>query len=185
MIRRVMKMGLLIRTLSIMIIICAANAYGQDQQEKHLMTSVENEQRSIEKTIKNLFRAISFRQGEEPNMHKIKSLFIGEGILINYNDPEPLVLPVDEFIVHFNKQFSDGIMTQLEDREIFAETKVFGRIAHRFSYYEARFDKNDEKPFAVGVNSIQLMKINDEWKITSMAWNDDKGEGFSALPNSH
>ncbi len=162
---------------------CVVYAYGQDQREEHHMISVGDEQRSIEKTIEHLFRAISFKQGEEPNMHKIKSLFIGEGILINYNDPEPLILPVDEFIVYFNKQFSDGVMTQLEDREVHAETRIFGRIAHRFSYYEARFDESDEKPFAVGVNTIQLMKINDEWKITSMAWNDDKGEGFSSLPN--
>ncbi len=174
-----MNTDFLIKIISGIMIISILGACDQNNHREDIMTSTDMEQQAIEKTIEALFNAISFKLGEEPNMHKLKPLFIDHGILINYNDPEPLMLPVDDFIVHFNRQFSDGLITQLEDREIHSKTEIFGRIAHRVSYYEARFDAGDAEPFAVGVNSIQLMKIGDEWKITSMAWNDDRGEGFS------
>lgn len=137
-----------------------------------------NELKAIDQTIEKVFEAISFRKGERPNMYKLIPLFIKEGILINYNEEQPLILKVKDFVDHFEQQVKEGIISELEDKEVRSETKIFGKIAHRFSYYEARFNPSDPTPFAVGVNSIQLIKVNGRWKVTSMAWNDDKGIGF-------
>ena len=36
-----------------------------------------------------------------------------------------------------------------------------------------------EASFARGVNSIQLIKTQEGWRVTRMAWNDDnRGDGF-------
>ncbi len=37
--------------------------------------------------------------------------------------------------------------------------ELLGRIAHRFSTYEARFDLDEPKPFSVGINSIQFIRV--------------------------
>ncbi len=136
-------------------------------------------QESLDQTIEAVFKAICFLPGDPPNMRQIRPFFADQGIMINYNDEQPLILPVDQFISHFEAQVSAGILPSLEDREVHSETKIYGRIAHRFSFYEARLTKDDAVPFAVGVNSIQLIRVGNDWKITSMAWNDDNdGDGF-------
>ncbi len=133
---------------------------------------------NLNKTVKQLFAAISFEAGSEPNMPAIRNLFIGEGLLINYNEEEPQVFGVAAFIEHFHGLFQQGIITSLEDREVHHKTKIYDRVAHRYSFYEARTHPEAD-PFAVGINSIQFILVGDEWKITSMAWNDDaRGDGF-------
>ena len=132
----------------------------------------------VNDTIDKLFAAISFENGMKPNMYKIKDLFIENGLMINYNEENPQTFQVEDFINHFNSLFEEKIITSLEDKEVHHKTKVYDRIAHRYSFYEARVSP-EEEPFAVGINSIQLIKVGNEWKISSMAWNDDvRGDGF-------
>lgn len=56
------------------------------------------------------------------------------------------------------------------EREISRRTDKFGNIAHVFSTYEARHAKDDEKPFARGINSIQLMNDGKRWWIVTVFW---------------
>jgi hypothetical protein len=55
-------------------------------------------------------------------------------------------------------------------------TDLFGSIAQRFSTYEARFDRNAKEPFAVGINSIQLIETGGSWKVASLVWNNQTDE---------
>jgi len=138
----------------------------------------KNEIEKINITVSKLFESISFKKGNQPNMHGIKDLFIDKGLLIDYNKENPQTFHVQDFIDHFTGLFDQGMITGLEDREVHHKTKVYDRIAHRYSFYEARTSPIEE-PFAVGINSIQLIKVGENWKISSMAWNDDvRGDGF-------
>src|SRR5215831_19744286 len=62
------------------------------------------------------------------------------------------------------------------EREISRRTERFGQIAHLFSTYESRHAKEDEKPFARGINSIQMMNDGQRWWIVTVFWQgeDDK-----------
>jgi hypothetical protein len=53
---------------------------------------------------------------------------------------------------------------------------MFGNIAHVFSTYESKHAKDDEKPFARGINSFQLMNDGKRWWIVTIFWQgeDDK-----------
>ena len=133
---------------------------------------------NVNKTISKLFSAISFEKGTTPKMPEIQDLFIEKGLLINFNEENPQIFSVKEFISHFHGLFESNNITSLEDREVHHKTKIYDRIAHRYSFYEARTSPGED-PFAVGVNSIQLIKIGEDWKVTSMTWNDDiRGDGF-------
>lgn len=125
-----------------------------------------------------LFKAISFKEGNQPNIGEIKGMFIDKGLLINCNEEIPQVLLVDEFIEYFHSLFKQEHITSLHEIEVHHKTKIYDHIAHRYSFYEAR-TKLGATPFAVGINTLQFVKIGQAWKITSMAWNDDKrGDGF-------
>ena len=132
----------------------------------------------IDESIARVFDAICFDAATGPTMYQLKEVFVDEGLLINYNEEEPVILPVDDFIKSFEEVVASGAIPSLEDKEVRHETRVFDKIAHRYSFYEARFTAS-EAPFARGVNSIQLIKTQEGWKVTSMAWNDDnRGDGF-------
>jgi hypothetical protein len=56
------------------------------------------------------------------------------------------------------------------EREISRRVEKFGNIAHVFSTYESRHAKDDAKPFARGINSIQLMNDGLRWWIVTIFW---------------
>lgn len=138
----------------------------------------KQEMESINQTTQALFEAISFPTGSQPNIAKIKDLFIEDGLMINSNGEEPEVFRVDQFVDHFHGLFEQEVITSLHEAEVHHKTKVYDRVAHRFSFYKASVSPEAE-PFAVGVNTIQFVRIGGKWKISSMAWNDDnRGDGF-------
>jgi len=62
------------------------------------------------------------------------------------------------------------------EREVSRRMEKFGNIAHIFSTYESRHKADDAKPFARGINSIQLMNDGKRWWIVTVFWQaeDDK-----------
>ena len=62
------------------------------------------------------------------------------------------------------------------EREISRRVERYANIAHIFSTYESRRAREDEKPFARGINSFQLMNDGKRWWIVTIFWQgeDDK-----------
>lgn len=56
------------------------------------------------------------------------------------------------------------------ERELSRRTDKFGNIAHLFSTYESKHAKEDAKPFARGINSIQLQHDGKRWWIMTVFW---------------
>jgi hypothetical protein len=56
------------------------------------------------------------------------------------------------------------------EREISRVTDQFGQIAHVFSTYDSKHAPTDAKPFARGINSIQLMNDGKRWWIVTIFW---------------
>ena len=62
------------------------------------------------------------------------------------------------------------------ERDGFFETETnrvvddYGTITQVFSTYDSRRTLEDEKPFARGINSIQLMKDDTRWWIVNILW---------------
>lgn len=136
--------------------------------------SVEQDQAVIDKLVSELYDLISFDDKKEPQIDKLRNLFLENSRMIN-TDPEISVnMTVDEFIDSFNEARTVGGLKQFEEREIVHRTEIFGRVAHRFSTYEARFDVKSPEPAAVGINSIQFVKTDDGWKISAMCWFNQK-----------
>ena len=130
------------------------------------------DQMNIEDLTNSLYSCISFRQGEKPDLARLKSLFIKEGMLIN-NNGDPLIFTIDQFVDAIDYQVSAGSLKSFSEREVAERTEIFGKIAHRFSTYEARFNPDDPEPLAIGINSIQFIKVGDSWHVSSLIWNDE------------
>lgn len=71
-----------------------------------------------------------------------------------------------------------GSLKRFQESELFERTEIFGNVAHRFSGYGKSGTLN-EVPFeARGMISTQFIRTPQGWKISSMAW-DDEREGLS------
>jgi hypothetical protein len=127
--------------------------------------------RRIDKLAEALYSCISFRKGERPDLERLRGLCIEEGMLINNNDP--LIFTIDQFLAAIDDQLSAGSLRSFSEREVAERTEIFGKVAHRFSAYEARFDPDDPEPLSIGINSIQLVKVGGSWLVSSLVWNDE------------
>jgi hypothetical protein len=60
------------------------------------------------------------------------------------------------------------------EREISRTGETFGAITHAFSTYESRRAASDAKPFARGINSIQLLNDGTRWWIVTVYWQAER-----------
>lgn len=81
-------------------------------------------------------------------------------------------MTVDAFNQLVSEQLEKGAPREFYEGELWHRTDVFGKIAQRFSTYEAKFDWTASEPFSVGINSIQFIKVAGKWLVSSMVWND-------------
>jgi hypothetical protein len=128
--------------------------------------------RTIRDTVEQLYACISFRPGQKPQLEKLRELFYGEGVLINNNGALPEFFTLDSFIQSFKENLTKGVFASLHEHEIFHRSDIFGKIAQCFSTYEFRFDPDTPDPISIGINSIQLIQVEGNWYVTSMAWCD-------------
>jgi hypothetical protein len=77
------------------------------------------------------------------------------------------VLSADDYVQRSSPQMEKNGFVE---REVSRRTEKFANIAHLFSTYETRHAKEDEKPFARGINSIQMMNDGKRWWILSIFW---------------
>jgi hypothetical protein len=133
-----------------------------------------NDSESIDLLTADLYAAISFRPGEEPNLEKLKSLFLLPGVLINNNGEVPVVWDVAAFSETYRQQIAAGAVHSFMEEEIIDRTELFGAIAHRFSTYQARFRGEPAEAVIQGINSIQFIKTGGAWRVVSIIWNDQQ-----------
>jgi hypothetical protein len=67
-----------------------------------------------------------------------------------------------------------GALTHFREVEIAAITEAFGNVAHRFSTYEKRGSMHGSEFAARGAISTQFVRTPSGWRISSMAWDDER-----------
>ena len=128
----------------------------------------------LERLTREFFAAVSFEAGERPEYDAIRALFIPAGLLIRNTGDAPEVTTVDEFIAPRAALFESGALTSFYEGELSAVTERFGTVAHRFSAYEKRGVQNGTAFEARGAISTQFVLTPDGWRMSSMAWDDER-----------
>ena len=65
-------------------------------------------------------------------------------------------------------------ITTFLQREAARRIDCYGNVCHVFSTYESRHTPSDEKPFARGINSVQLVNDGKRWWIASVTWDTER-----------
>lgn len=121
-----------------------------------------------------LYESISFPAGGRPDWERLRSLFAAGAILVPAPDaPDHAmeVLSVEEFIAGTTKQIDAGAARGgFHESETERRVESFGAVTHMMSSYESRRAPKDSKPFAAGVNSIQIVRYGGRYWVASLIW---------------
>ena len=82
-------------------------------------------------------------------------------------------MTVDDYITSSGKWLVEN---GFFEKEIHRTTNTFGNITQIFSTYESFYSEADKKPFARGINSIQLLNDGKRWWIINIYWTQESPE---------
>jgi hypothetical protein len=130
---------------------------------------------SPEAIVAAVYSVISGGKGQQRNWDRMRSLFVPDARLIpaimgkdGHNDV--LMLSVDGYVERSGARLTkDGFF----ERSIHNEMEQFGNIVQVWSTYESRHNAEDEKPFARGINSFQLLKDGDRYWVVNIFWDSE------------
>lgn len=137
---------------------------------------------SIESAVKATYQSISGPAGPR-DWPRFRALFAEGARLISTRvtngAPSPVVMTPEEYIQRAGANFDKA---PFYEAELASRVETFGNIAHVFSTYESRRAPG-EKPFARGINSFQLVRTAQGWKVMTILW-DSEREG-SSIPEKY
>jgi hypothetical protein len=131
--------------------------------------------------VQAFLRSVSFAEGERPAYDDMRALF-SDGARLTRTGPVYESWTVDEFVNTLSAAYEAGALTWFEETELSGREELFGNVAHRFSPYAKRGARPTGPIDARGAISTQFVHTADGWRISSMAW-DDERPGL-ALPDA-
>ena len=140
---------------------------------------------SMDAIIAAVYDVISGPAGAPRDWDRFRSLFSPGARLIPIarrpdGTTEPRVRSVDDYIAASAKAFE---RTGFFEREVARTSERYGGLAHAFSTYESRHAKDEEKPFARGINSFQLFFDGTRWWVVTIYWQAETPD--LPLPEKH
>lgn len=127
--------------------------------------------------LKALYDVISGPAGVKRDWDRFRSLFVLNARLMPTR-PNPtggasvMVWSADDYAALAGSSLEKS---GFFEREIARKTEAYGNIMHVFSTYESRRTADPaEKPFARGINSIQLLKDGSRWWVVSIFWDAER-----------
>jgi hypothetical protein len=129
---------------------------------------------ALQSQIAEFFAAVSFPEGGAPRYDRIRDVFIPEGLLIKNSGEAPEISGIDAFIAPRQELVDSGRLTSFDEVEVAARTETFGNVAHRLSTYKKRGMQDGVAFSATGIITTQFIATPDGWRITAMAWDDER-----------
>ena len=135
--------------------------------------SIAGDGDSIDSAIRAVYAVISGPAGTR-DWARFHSLFAEGARLIPIRQTpqgsEPSVMTPQDYEKRAGANFEKNAFYE---SEVAHRVEMFGNIAHVFSTYESRHAP-EEKAFARGINSFQLVKTGDGWKVMTILWDSER-----------
>lgn len=129
---------------------------------------------SIDEIAKTFFSAFVSSDLEAVDLvGRLSSLFLREALIIHAGGTTPAIYLASDFLASRQVILTTGRLQKFREFEIDHRTEVFGNIAHRFSLYQKSGTLEGNSFEQIGIKTIQLVRIDGNWKISSVAWNDE------------
>lgn len=126
---------------------------------------------SPDAVVQALYDVISTPAGEAPDWDRWRTLFIPEARLIAISSNETgmnsyFTWTTEEYVQQVGAYFQENPFFEVE---LSQTSERFGNLVHRFSTYES-YRALGLEPFSRGINSFQLLQLDNRWWIVTMFW---------------
>ena len=128
----------------------------------------------LEELTRRFFNAFTNRGGVHPDVDCLYELFVPEAQIIKMTGGIPVRYGVRDFIEPRRAILTDGTLIDFCEAESFETTEIFGNIAQRFSRYIKSWAQDGRHFSGGGVKSIQFIRTSGQWRIFSLAWDDEE-----------
>lgn len=132
-------------------------------------TTVNADEAAIKQAVDNAYSALGFSAGAQPAFDSIQYAFIPQAQLINFIADTAQILSIGDFVKAYKNYIETSKVQSFKEEEIYGRTDQYGQIAQRISSYKTYINRTD-LPAERGVNSFQLIKTKDGWKVSSIIW---------------
>lgn len=132
---------------------------------------------SVDAIVKALYDVISGPAGQARNWDRFRSLLVPNARLMPTGPRQGGGASVgmwsaDDYVKRAGPSLERGGFFEVEIHRV---TETYGNVTHAFSTYESRRTADpNEKPFARGINSIQLLRDGDRWWVVSIFWDSER-----------
>lgn len=140
---------------------------------------------AIDVAVKKLYSVISGPAGQARDWSAFREMFVTDAkFFVVVKDAQgketTVTMTPDDYVKRSGPYLEkNGFF----EKEIARETRFYGGIAQVWTTYESRAKRDDKMPFARGINSVQLVKVGEVWKIASITWTDEATAG--PIPKSY
>ncbi len=142
---------------------------GKEPTSQNAAVSHAPEAEAIKKAVDNAYRCISFKKGEQVNYDDVKNYFMPQAQMFNFRGDTLGIFTITQFVDVFRNFVESNRIVSFYEEEIHGTTDQFGRIAQRMSSYKTYVNTMDSIAER-GVNSFQLVKTPQGWKVSSIIW---------------
>jgi ribosomal-protein-serine acetyltransferase len=136
--------------------------------------SDKRDKAAIDEITRTFFDAFTNRNGAIPKLDKLFELFIPEAIIIKNTGTSPEVYDLSGFIAPRRALLTDGSLIDFCEEETSERTDIFGNVAQRYSPYRKSWSASGKDYKGAGVNVFQFVRAPSGWKISSLAWDDER-----------
>jgi hypothetical protein len=160
------------------------------QAMKHDMTEAAfparaptGERAQIDALMRAFYEVISFGHGGEPDWERMQRLFSPHARITRITPDGTDYLDLPGFQELVKEALDVGVYTRFFEAEVLRDERRFGALAHVLSAYETKQSPAAKEALARGVNSLQLIKEDGEWKVLSLAWDEERVDNPLTLGN--
>ena len=152
-------------------------APASSQETSSLPQAAPADVESVDAIVKAVYDVISGPAGQKRDWDRFRSLFLpGAKLIPVFNSQEGeglshLMWSPEEYIERAASRLEAEGFFEVEVHRVVEE---FGPVVHLFSTYESRRKADDEKPFARGINSFQLMNDGTRWWVVNILWTAER-----------
>lgn len=138
------------------------------------MNAPAEDKRAIDAVVRAFFAVFDNRRGRRPTLEVLHDLCVARCVIVKATTDGPVLYDLPGFIAPRAQLLTGGELVDFHEEEVWNRTDVFGGIGQRLSVYRKSGILSGEPFETRGVKSIQLVKTGDDWKISAVAWDDER-----------
>lgn len=132
-----------------------------------------NDQSQIEQVVRTFFAAFTSGSDIEARLDGLRELLLPEALIVR-TCGLPTTYGVDGFIEPRRDLLTSGRVTDFREWEVDGTTAVYGDIAHHWCTYAKEWVEDGKQVTGSGAKSIQLVRTEPGWRISALAWDDER-----------